>query len=169
MRFSRLVPWKHESIGRVLSGHQLGKPSDVRWIMSTHEGSFVFIIHPTRGILSFIAYYNYQDQTLYNICDYCWHCCNSLCLQYSRSFLMFKVNFQLVKSKGGVKPDFSSVVNRFCVFATYSHEQIRVDTLIFYYILSINSSFFTLLPITIKWINLRIENRLYLYTKLPLI
>ena len=83
-----------------------GKPSDVRWIMSTHEGSFVFIIHPTRGILSFIAYYNYQDQTLYNICDYCWHCCNSLSstVQDSRSFLMFKVNFQLVKSKGEDKP-----------------------------------------------------------------
>ena len=26
---------------------QLGKPSDVRWIMSTHEGSFVFIIYLT--------------------------------------------------------------------------------------------------------------------------
>ena len=38
--------WKHESAGRVLSGPQLGKPSDVRWIMSSHEGSFVFIIHP---------------------------------------------------------------------------------------------------------------------------
>ena len=23
-----------------------GKPSDVRWIMSSHEGSFLFIIHP---------------------------------------------------------------------------------------------------------------------------
>ena len=32
---------------RVLSGHQLGKPSNVRWIITTHEGSFVFIIHPT--------------------------------------------------------------------------------------------------------------------------
>ena len=30
-----------------VSGHQLGKPSNVRWIISTHEGSFVFIIHPT--------------------------------------------------------------------------------------------------------------------------
>ena len=30
-----------------LSGHQLGKASDVWWIISTHEGSFVFIIHPT--------------------------------------------------------------------------------------------------------------------------
>ena len=30
-----------------VSGNQLGKPSDVQWIMSTHEGSFVFIIHPT--------------------------------------------------------------------------------------------------------------------------
>ena len=29
---------------RVLSGHQLGKPSDVRRILSTNEGSFVFII-----------------------------------------------------------------------------------------------------------------------------
>ena len=47
MRFFQLVPWKHESVGRVLSGHQLGKPSDVRRIISTHEGSFVFIIHPT--------------------------------------------------------------------------------------------------------------------------
>ena len=51
MRFSRLVPWKHESVGRVLSGHQLGKPSDVRGIMSTHEGSFVFIIHATKNII----------------------------------------------------------------------------------------------------------------------
>ena len=42
MRFSKLVPWKHESVGLVLSGHQLGKPSDVRQIMSTHEGSFVY-------------------------------------------------------------------------------------------------------------------------------
>ena len=39
--------WNHESIGRVLSEHQLGKPNDVRRIMSSHEGSFVFIIHPT--------------------------------------------------------------------------------------------------------------------------
>ena len=45
MRFSQQVPWKHES---ALSGPQLGKPlSDVRWIISTHEGSFVFIIHPS--------------------------------------------------------------------------------------------------------------------------
>ena len=35
-----------ESVGRVLSEHQLGKPSDVRRIMSSHEGSFVFIIQP---------------------------------------------------------------------------------------------------------------------------
>ena len=35
------------SVGRVLSGHQLGKPSDVWWIMSRNMGSFVFIIHPT--------------------------------------------------------------------------------------------------------------------------
>ena len=47
MRFSQLMPWKHESVGRVLSRHQLGKLSDVRRIISTHEGSFVFIIHPT--------------------------------------------------------------------------------------------------------------------------
>ena len=47
MRFSQLVPWKHESVGQVPSGHQLGKPSDVRWIILTHEGSFVFIIHPS--------------------------------------------------------------------------------------------------------------------------
>ena len=46
-RFSQLVPWKHESVGRVHPGHQLGKRSDVRWIISAHEGSFVFIIHPT--------------------------------------------------------------------------------------------------------------------------
>ena len=46
MWFSQMVPWKHESVGRVLSGHQLGKPSDVRRILSTHESSFVFIIHP---------------------------------------------------------------------------------------------------------------------------
>ena len=39
MRFSQLVNWKQESIGRVLSGHQLGKPSDVQRIMSTHSGS----------------------------------------------------------------------------------------------------------------------------------
>ena len=45
-RFSLLVPWKHESVGLVLSGHQLRKPSDVFRIISTHEGSFVFIIHP---------------------------------------------------------------------------------------------------------------------------
>ena len=44
MRFSQQVLWKHES---VLSGPQLGKLSDVRWIISTHEGSFVFIIHPS--------------------------------------------------------------------------------------------------------------------------
>ena len=42
MRYSQLVPWKHESVG-----HQQVKPNDVRRIMSTHEGSFVFIIHPT--------------------------------------------------------------------------------------------------------------------------
>ena len=42
-----MVPWKHESVEGVLSGHQLGKPSDVRQIISTHEGSFVFTIHPT--------------------------------------------------------------------------------------------------------------------------
>ena len=47
MRFSQLVPWKHKSVGAVLSGHQLGKPSDIRLIMSTQKGSFVFIIHPT--------------------------------------------------------------------------------------------------------------------------
>ena len=29
MRFSQLVPWKHESVGQVLSEHQLGYPSDV--------------------------------------------------------------------------------------------------------------------------------------------
>ena len=28
-RFSQLVPWKHESVGQVLSGHQLGKPSKI--------------------------------------------------------------------------------------------------------------------------------------------
>ena len=38
--FSQLVPLKQGSVGLVLSGHQLGKPSDVRWIISTHEGSF---------------------------------------------------------------------------------------------------------------------------------
>ena len=27
--FLQLVPWKHESVERVLSGHQLGNPSDV--------------------------------------------------------------------------------------------------------------------------------------------
>ena len=43
MRFSQLVP---ESVRRVLSGRQLGKPSDVLRIMSTLEASFVFIIHP---------------------------------------------------------------------------------------------------------------------------
>ena len=32
---------------RVLSGHPLGKPNDVLRIISTHEGSFIFIIHPT--------------------------------------------------------------------------------------------------------------------------
>ena len=37
MRFSQQVPWKHESVRRVLSEHQLGKPSDVRRIMSTHD------------------------------------------------------------------------------------------------------------------------------------
>ena len=44
---SQLVPWKLESVERVLLGHQLGRPSDVPWIMSTHGGSFVFIIHPS--------------------------------------------------------------------------------------------------------------------------
>ena len=34
---SQLVPWKTSA-----SGHQLGKPSDMRWNMSTHKGSFVF-------------------------------------------------------------------------------------------------------------------------------
>ena len=43
MRFSKLVPWKHESTGRVLSRHQLGKPSDVHQIMSTHEGSLYLL------------------------------------------------------------------------------------------------------------------------------
>ena len=43
-RFSELVPWKHES-DECLSGHQLGKLSDVQCIMSTNKGSFVFIIH----------------------------------------------------------------------------------------------------------------------------
>ena len=42
MRFPKLVPWKHESVGRVLSGHQLGEPSDVRQIISTHSGGFVY-------------------------------------------------------------------------------------------------------------------------------
>ena len=51
MRFSQVVSWKHESEGRVLSGHQLRKPSDVLLIMSTHKGSFVFIIHPTQKYL----------------------------------------------------------------------------------------------------------------------
>ena len=36
-----------QSIGRLFSGHQLGKPSDVRQIMSTHKSSLVFIIHTT--------------------------------------------------------------------------------------------------------------------------
>ena len=44
MSFSQLVPWKHKSVRQVLSGHQLEKTSDLRWIMSTNEGSFVFII-----------------------------------------------------------------------------------------------------------------------------
>ena len=34
-------------VGRVVSGHQLGKPSDVPQILLTYEGNFVFIIHPT--------------------------------------------------------------------------------------------------------------------------
>ena len=38
-----MVPWKHESVGRVLSGHQLRKPSDVRQIISTHEGSLYLL------------------------------------------------------------------------------------------------------------------------------
>ena len=57
MRFSQLVPWKHEFVGRVFSGHQLGKPSDVWWIISTHESSFVFIIHQTWNIL-YLVYYS---------------------------------------------------------------------------------------------------------------
>ena len=50
MRFSQLVlvhheaftagAWKHESKCGVLSEHQLRKPSDVRRIMSSYEGSF---------------------------------------------------------------------------------------------------------------------------------
>ena len=43
MRFSQLVPWKHESVERVLSEHQLGKPSDVRPIMSSNEGSLYLL------------------------------------------------------------------------------------------------------------------------------
>ena len=42
MRFSQLVPWKHESVGRVLSEHQLGKPSEVLWIVS-HKGSLYLL------------------------------------------------------------------------------------------------------------------------------
>ena len=44
MRFSQLVPWKHESVGWVLPEPQLGKPRDVRWIISTQKGSFVFVV-----------------------------------------------------------------------------------------------------------------------------
>ena len=36
--------------GRVLSGYQMGKPSDVRQTMSTYKASLVFIIHPTKSI-----------------------------------------------------------------------------------------------------------------------
>ena len=38
MGFSQLVPWKHESVGRVLSGHQLVKPTgktDMRYVIRT--------------------------------------------------------------------------------------------------------------------------------------
>ena len=52
MRFSQLVPWKHESVGRVLSEPQLGTLSDVWGIMSTQKGSVVFILHPTSNIPS---------------------------------------------------------------------------------------------------------------------
>ena len=41
MRFSQVVPY-----GLVLSGHQLGKPSDVRRNMSTHEGSVCIYYTP---------------------------------------------------------------------------------------------------------------------------
>ena len=41
MSFSQLVPRKHESVGRVLLGHQLGKQSDVQQIMLPHKGSVI--------------------------------------------------------------------------------------------------------------------------------
>ena len=45
--FYSWCPGSTSPVGRMLSGHQLGKPSDVLQIISTHEGSCVFIIHPT--------------------------------------------------------------------------------------------------------------------------
>ena len=47
-----MVPWKHKSVGHVLSGHHLGKLSDIQCIMSTQKGTFVFIIRPTSNIPS---------------------------------------------------------------------------------------------------------------------
>ena len=40
-----------QSVGRMLSRHQLGEPSDVRRIIPTHVGSFVFIIQGKSNIL----------------------------------------------------------------------------------------------------------------------
>ena len=63
MRFCQLVPWKHESVGQVLSGHQLGKLSDVRQIISTHKGSLYLLY--TQDKISF----NYCIIDIDKLCD----------------------------------------------------------------------------------------------------
>ena len=60
MRFSQLVPWKHQSVGRVLSGHQLGKPSDVRRIYQ-HTKVVLYLLYTQPEI-----FFNYCKEEL---CD----------------------------------------------------------------------------------------------------
>ena len=70
MRFSQLVPWKHESVGRVLSEHKLGKPSDVGRIMSTQEGRLILNLLYTQPKISFnYPMVAYRRAVLYEVCD----------------------------------------------------------------------------------------------------
>ena len=46
-RFSQLLHWKHQSLGQVLSGHQLGKLSDHSGLCQQTIVVFVFIVQPT--------------------------------------------------------------------------------------------------------------------------
>ena len=63
MRFSQLEPWKHESVGRVLSGHQLEEQSDVRGLCQ-HTRVVLYLLY-TQPEMSF----NYLLLLKEELCD----------------------------------------------------------------------------------------------------